>query len=117
MTHDEKQWIFSEALAARVTEVMQNLPILVDYARRGLPVLARYGLRDAIENLQACERMMSHAASQDQDGVPTESHICRICGEYISRCQCADACDVCGRMECDDLHEQDAAAYEPRARS
>lgn len=116
MTTDEKQWIVSEALAARVAEVMQHLPIIVDYARRGLPILAGYDLRDMIENLQACQRMMAQIAYEDSDGVPTESLICKACGEHESRCQCADACDVCGKMECDERHEQDAAAYEPRER-
>lgn len=114
MTTDEKQWIVSEALAARVAEVMQHLPIIVDYARRGLPILAGYDLRDMIENLQACQRMMAHAASQDQDGVPTESTICRYCGEHESRCQCDETCHVCGVRDCDDPHEQDVEAYEPR---
>lgn len=116
MTHDEKIALVGEAAAARIALVMRELPGVASYALRSMPFIARVGVRQAIEHLEATERALLKAARADQDGVPTESCICGICGEHESRCQCAETCNVCGVRDCDDLHETDAAGYEPRER-
>ena len=121
MTHDEKIALVGEAqreaAAARIGKTMQELAVVSSQSRRSLPMLAGYGLRYAIQDLEAVERLLLRAARADQDGVPTESLNCGFCGEHESRCQCAETCNVCGVRDCDDLHETDAAGYEPRARA
>ena len=117
MTHDERMVIVGDAAAARFVEVMQDLQQAASSARRGLPFFAAVEVAAAMLKLKAVRLSLIRAARADQDGVPTESLICGICGEHEAKCQCADACDVCGKMECDDRHETDAAGYEPRERA
>ena len=117
MTHDERMVIVGDAAAARFVEVMQDLQQAASSARRGLPFFAAVEVAAAMLKLKAVRLSLIKAARADQDGVPTESCICGICGEHESRCQCSETCNVCGVRDCDDLHETDAAGYEPRARA
>lgn len=114
MTHDEKMAVIGDAAAARFVEVMQDLQQAASSARRGLPFFAAVEVAAAMLKLKAVRLSLIKAARADQDGVPTEPLLCATCGDNEWRCQCDDACDVCGRMECDDRHEQDDAAREPR---
>lgn len=116
MTTRERADAIARAVHARIGKAMQELATVAPMVQREHPFSAVVTMRGIIDDLRVVEALIMEEARRDRDGVPTESLICGACGEHEARCQCADACDVCGRMECDDMHEQDAAAYEPRAR-
>ncbi len=114
MTTRERADAIARAVHTRIGKAMQELATVAPMVQREHPFSAVVTMRGIIDDLRVVEALIMEEARRDRDGVPTESLICKACGEHESRCQCADACNVCGQMDCDDPHEQDAAAYEPR---
>jgi len=115
VTTRERADAIARAVHARIGKAMQELATVAPMVQREHPFSAVVTMRGIIDDLRVVEALIMEEARRDRDGVPTESLICGSCGEHESRCQCDDHCRKCGLLECVG-HEEDAAAYEPRAR-
>ena len=114
---DEKAVAVENMVSARSVLARMWLQAASRNMRLGNHTGVLIDLDEAAREVEVMRKMVVEFTARDQDGVPNSSMICGICGEHESRCQCAETCNVCGVRDCDDLHETDAAGYEPRARA